>query len=583
LIWQKLLDLGVSVGGKSSGHVRTLCPKCSDARKKRKVKCLSVEIEGESATGLCHHCGWRFGAGGNSDWKPIRTFRKPDYQPSTGTLFTQATKWFKDRGISEDVLRRNRIEYRKVYMPQDELEVGAVCFPYFRDGQVVNVKYRSGKKHFRMETGAELCLYGLDDISGDTLIWVEGEIDKLSLEVSGFTSCVSVPNGAPPTQSVERHLEYLSSTDFSEITKHILAGDADLPGRTLQSELVRRLGPEKCWTVAWPEGCKDANDVLLKLGADELKKAIEQARPVPIVGTVEASDVYDELIDIYELGHPPGASPGSAKLAEYYTVKPGQISVVTGIPSHGKSAVVDWLMSNLALIHGWRFAVCSPENQPVAEHVAKLAEIYIGLPFGDGPNLRMSKDDVASATAWIDEHFTFISPEDDVQDWSIDTVLSLAKSLVLRKGIKGLILDPWNEFEHLRSDRVTESEYISQSLSRIRRFARLHQVHVWIVAHPFKLQKEPKSQEYPVPTLYDVSGSSHWYNKADMGLSVWRNVKDEDQTVQIHIQKVRFKRCGKVGMVELVFDKLTNRYADERTGIFFQDTRSTEDQIEGEA
>lgn len=574
MIWQTLLDLGVDVGGKSSGHARVLCPKCSSGRKKKRIKDLSVDMEGDSATGLCHHCGWRFGVNEKTDWKPAKTYRKPDYQPSTGTLFIQAMKWFADRGIPEDVLRRNRIEYRKVFMPQDEAEVGAVCFPYFREGETINVKYRSGKKHFRMETGAELCLYGLDDIEGETLVWVEGEIDKLSVEVAGFKSCVSVPNGAPPasSHSLERHLEYLSNTDFSGIKKHILAGDADLPGRALQAELVRRLGPEQCWTVIWPDGCKDANDVLLLNGPHGLRKIIEQAKPVPLIGTVEAGDIYDDLIDLYELGHPPGVSPGSSKLADHYTVKPGQISVVTGIPSHGKSAVVDWLMSNLALIHGWRFAVCSPENQPVAEHVIKLAEIYSGLPFGDGPNPRMTKDELADATAWIDEHFTFISPDDDSQDWTINTVLGLAKSLVLRKGIKGLVLDPWNEFEHLRPACVTESEYISQCLSRIRRFARLHQVHVWIVAHPFKLQKEIKTQEYPVPTLYEISGSAHWYNKADMGLSVWRDVRDDSQKVQIHIQKVRFKRCGQVGMVELVFDKLTNRYADERIGIFFQES-----------
>lgn len=568
MIWQKLQDHGIDVGGKTSGHVRTRCPKCLSSRKpsNQRKKDLSVtfDADGEGAVAVCHHCDFKIGIRTHErtvNPKAKVEYRKPEYESSSGTLFDKAVKWFRDRGISEEVLKRNRIEYRKSFCSACEGEVGAICFPYFRNGEVVNVKYRDGKKHFHLETGAERILYGQDDIDTE-LIWVEGEIDKLSLEVAGFNSCVSVPNGAPPpnAQNLERHLDYLETAPIENVERHVIAVDADEPGVVLRRELVRRLGPELCWIVEWPEGCKDANDVLVKHGKEKLAACIRNARPSPIAGAVDPADVFDDLVALHNEGHQAGENPGSLALGECYTVKTGQWTLVQGIPSHGKSSFVDWLMFNLAFAHGWRFAVCSPENQPVEEHISKLCELYTGLPFGVGPNERMSLDQVAEATAWIQEHFTFIVPEND---WSLENVFTIASQLVRRKGIKGLVLDPWNEFEHRRGV-LREDEYLSQNLSKLRRFNQLHQIHSWLVVHPKNLDKDPKTGDYPVPTPYDCNGGAMWRNKADMAISIWRSLADETRPVEIHVQKVRFKRCGKIGVVKLWYDKLTNRYSDDQ-------------------
>jgi len=182
------------------------------------------------------------------------------------------------------------------------------------------------------------------------------------------------------------------------------------------------------------------------------------------------------------------------------------------------------------------------------------------MSFSEGPNLRISKESLLPAIQWLDEHFSFILPEDETLN--VTGVLTLADQLVYRKGIKGLLIDPWNELDHSRPPGFSETEYISASLSKIRRFARERNIHIWITAHPTKLQKADDGS-YPVSNLYDIAGSAHWRNKADNGLSIWRDLSEpKNPEVQIHVQKIRFKENGREGVATLIYDRLTGRYSD---------------------
>jgi len=566
-------DFGIAIPTGRSGEVATTCPQCSPHRQKnRNAKCLSVNIE--KGVWHCNHCEWagtlKEGTRDRSNPyanKP-KTYRKPTHgtgDPHNGNMLA----WFAARGIPANVVHRNGISHGKVWMPQVEAEVSAIRFPYFRNGELVNIKSRDKDKNFRMETGAERILYGMDDAAGhDTLIIVEGEIDKLSIEVASFINCVSVPDGAPSPKAKDYTSKFSfleSAEDFlSGFTRIILAVDNDPPGQKLEEELARRLGVERCARVAWPDGCKDANEVLTKHGAEILKECIDSARPYPVVGIFEVADFAISIDRMYEKGLPPGAKPGWPSLNKLITFQPGQWTAVTGIPGHGKSELIDAILVNLAESLGWNFGIFSPENQPLELHFQKLAEKRIGKPFF-GPQ-RMSRQELETAKAWIGERFTFVLPESD--GLTLDSVLNLARLTVRRKGVRGIVLDPWNELDHSRPGSLSETEYISASLTKIRRFARENGVHVWLVAHPAKLRKEKNDRGemvYPVPTPYDISGSAHWRNKADNCLTVYREVTGDNDLVQVHVQKVRFKHCGKPGVTELRYDRLTGRY-DEPYG-----------------
>jgi len=231
-------------------------------------------------------------------------------------------------------------------------------------------------------------LYGHDDIENERLVWVEGEIDKLSVEIAGVKSVVSVPNGAPPPDSKNHSaaFSYLEAgrERLESVQHHVLAVDDDAAGRALEAELARRLGPGRCSRVRWPEGCKDANDVLVKHGAEDLSWFIENAEAFPIEGTFSAPEMGGEVEELYERGLEEGQRTGWSSLDRLYTVRPGELTVITGIPSSGKSNFLDALTVNLARVHDWSFALFSPENLPVPMHMAALAEKYILKPFRRG-------------------------------------------------------------------------------------------------------------------------------------------------------------------------------------------------------
>ena len=175
----------------------------------------------------------------------------------------------------------------------------------------------------------------------------------------------------------------------------------------------------------------------------------------------------------------------------------------------------------------------------------------------------MTREDLERAMHWVDEHFTWIMPNSE-DDWTVEKILAAAGQLCLRRGIRGLVIDPWNELESLRPSGMTETEYISQSLKRIRVFARQRGIHVWVVIHPAKLYRDANGN-YPVPTLYDCAGSAHWRNKADNGLVVWRDLSEADSPeVQIHVQKVRFRQVGRRGMAKLIYEPISATYRDQQ-------------------
>lgn len=550
--------LNVNPNGPEQQYIT--CPQCSNQRKKKRVKCLSVNTDKECW--ICHHCGWTGSlekGGHHSD----PHWQKPDYRlptllPAKPKQTPSIVQWFITRGISVPTQLRNNVTVSQVYMPQVEGSVRAIGFPYYRGGDHINTKWRDKDKNFRLEAGAELILYGLDDIKdADTVIFVEGEMDKLSVEEAGFTNCVSPPNGAPSPESknYSSHFDYLQhAEEFLAGKKYILFLDADAPGRHLEEELSRRLGKDCCKRVRLPDGFKDANEYLLEFGAEKLREAIENAQPYPVNGIHEANSLIDGVNQLKAEGLQGGVETGWVALDYFYSVRLGEMTIVTGIPNHGKSNWLDCLTINIARTKGWRFGLFSPENQPLERHAVSLLEKLNLIPFTE-----LTKDEISVGMSVLHDHYFWILPDVD-DDWSLDGILEKAKTLVYRHGINGLVIDPWNEIEANRPATMSETEYVSISLTKIRQFARLHNVHVWVVAHPAKLRKDKDSGDYPVPTPYDISGSAHWRNKADNCIAIYR--VGLTPYVEVHTQKIRFKEVGRIGVARLEYLPENSTYVE---------------------
>jgi len=549
-------DFGIDLNGRSGEEVKTTCPQCSHTRKKKNYPCLNVNTE--KGVWHCHHCGWSGGLGSgviNRSAPPNRrVYHRPEFRPAV--LSDNAITFLTKRGLTTDVLIRNRIALERVWMPQIEEEVQAIAFPYFKAGEIVNVKYRDSSKNFRQVAGAEKIVYKYDDITETTII-CEGEMDALSLEVAGFRNAISVPDGAPTPESknLELKFEFLDDERFDQVKQFVLAVDNDEPGKKLEDELARRLGRDKCMRVTWPEGCKDANEVLMRHGAETLRHCIEDAKAFPVEGVFSISDIEDDINNMLEFGMIKGEPTGWDSVNGLYTPAPGQWTLVTGIPSMGKSEWLDALAVNIAENAGWVFGVCSPENQPISWHAAKLIEKRMNERLVAG---RVNQARFHEAKAWLNEHFHFIMPEEP----TLDSVLAKAKVLVRRHGMKGLIIDPYNELDHTkRKDGVNETEYVSTFLTQLRKFARENSIHVWLVAHPAKLMKE-KNGEYPVPDGYTVSGSAHFYNKADNIVAVHRDVRNPQAPTEVHVQKIRSRWLGRRGTAFLQWQSNSGRFRE---------------------
>lgn len=551
-------DFSIDLQGRSGDEVKVPCPQCSHTRKKKNYPCLNVN----TSKGIwhCHHCGWSGGLGSgvvNVSAPPNRrVYPKPDFRPTA--LSDGAVGWFAKRGITTEVLIRNRISMERVWMPQIEDEATAIAFPYYKDGEVVNVKYRDGQKNFRQVAGSQKVLYKYDDISDEETIICEGEMDALALEVAGFHHAISVPDGAPApdAKNFDTKFDFLADERLDRVKRIILAVDNDEPGKKLEDELSRRLGRDKCFRVVWPDGLKDANEVLVALGVEALKIAIEDAKPYPVEGVFSINDIEEDINNMLEMGMVQGEPTGWGSVDGLYTPAPGQWTLVTGIPSMGKSEWLDALAVNIAENAGWTFGVCSPENQPISWHAAKLMEKRMGERLVAG---QVNQVKFQEAKSWLNDHFHFIMPEEP----TLDSVLAKAKVLIRRHGMKGLIIDPYNELDHSRrKDGVSETEYVSVFLTQMRKFARENSIHIWLVAHPAKLMKDNKGI-YPVPDGYTVSGSAHFYNKADNIIAVHRDTTNPNASTEVHVQKVRSRWLGRKGVAFLRWRPECGRFREE--------------------
>lgn len=255
-------------------------------------------------------------------------------------------------------------------------------------------------------------------------------------------------------------------------------------------------------------------------------------------------------------GLPRGNSTGWNALDEFYTVAPGQWTVITGIPGSGKSEFLDALLVNLAESEQWEFALYSPENYPTVTHLIKLVEKHERMPFGDGPSQRMTAEEFRFGALWVGERFFWLEPKLKTPD----ELISAGLTYRAKNKRFGIVLDPWNTLEHQRGP-MSETDYVSFILSEVMKLARASHAHVWLVVHPAKLQRN-RDGSRPVPTPYDISGSAHWYNKADNILTVHREQGENTQCVDVHVQKVRFKNIGHAGVAQLRYDKVTGRYFD---------------------
>ena len=520
--------------GLKPGSTQGTCPLCSHTRQPKNQKAQCASYDWERGLGTCHNCDTSFQLHtyqrkGNATREYVKPIPVEVFEP----VKDKAVEWFKTRGITQQTLDDLSVTTGEEFMPQTGKKENTIQFNYIMGDELINIKYRDGRKNFKLYKGAEKIFYNINSIVGyDWCVITEGEMDALALHEAGIKNVISVPNGATLNSN---NLDYLDNCIdyFEDKSKVVLAVDADEAGQALRYELIRRLGAEVCYLVDF-NGNKDPNDFLIEHGAEELRKIISSATQVPLEGVSTLRDIEADLLDFVHNGFKPGYQVGLENFDRIFSTYTSQFITVTGIPSSGKSDFVDQMCIGYNRNYGWKTAFASPENKPNFLHAHKLIrKTWEGMP---------TKDDVGSdkwkqVTEHINDNYFFI----DMDRYTLEDVLRKGAELVKRKGIKCLVIDPFNKIRDVDCKTEDVNRYTMEYLTKIETFAKKYDVLVMVVAHPTKMyrDKEGKIEE---PTMYSIKGGGEWYDASYHGLLVHRDY--EAQTVKVKVLKVKFQNLG---------------------------------------
>lgn len=467
------------------------------------------------------------------------------------TLHRKHVEWITARGLDPTLAERLGLE--------TVTDGGAnwLAIPYQEDGETVNHKYRlTSEKRHKMDVGAPLALWNADCLkapeirNGSPLVICEGEWDAIAAIQAGYKFVVSVPNGAPnkPTGDIDSAARYDWIDRHAEALREakdiVLATDADAPGQALRTDLVAVFGAGRCRFVEYPDGCKDLNDVLLARGEEGVVECISSSRPFPVKGLYTLAD-FPEQEELRS--YPVGIEP----LADSIRIVPGTLTVLTGYANMGKSTLMDAIVANALQ----SFPVCVASFETLAKPILRDSLRRSMLKCNQAS---LRSRDLSEVDDLLSRRLTIISQSVDSElMMDLDYFLELAEVAVRRHRIKMLVIDPWNEMEHHRGRHETETDYIGRAVQRLKAFAARNDVALWIVAHPSK-PGEQKRGHYP--GLYDVSGSAHWANKADYGLSYHRFNRDTNE-VTIAVTKVRQGYPGRIGEIRAIYDFRTSEFS----------------------
>lgn len=458
--------------------------------------------------------------------------------------------WIQSRNLDEELM----VKHGVTAFTKDGKEW--IKIPFFKNGEIVNTKYRcTSEKAFYQDKDGEKVFYNHDVIFDETLfdqpvIITEGEIDAWTFIQSGYIRTVSVPDGAPNEQIDGDSKKYSYLKKYIPMLKKapyvVLAVDNDKNGNNLLNDLAIRIGRGKCYYIKYPKGCKDINDALVKYGEKAVIKSFETKQPMSMDGVylldslppIPANEVYDT---------------GAEGLSDTFKFRFGDLIVVTGIPSMGKTTFLNHVLFSLADKNKFHISFASLEQNPLQDHVRNMRSWYKG---------RYPMTNQNQADEWIKERFSFIYPSDEQMmndELDLDWFLRHAEYAVEAHGANVIVLDPWNELEHVPFVGQSLTEYVGMAIRKIKRFAKIMNVTMVVVAHPTKQVKD-KEGNFQMPSLYDISDSSKWYDKPELGAIVHR---DENNDTLFKVAKSRYwDILGKTKLVRYKFNEDTKHFTE---------------------
>lgn len=543
-----------NVHGFKDGVKKDICPVCTPNRKPENQNKKDLELYWDTGLAFCHHCTERIQLHTFKKKVKEKVYSKPSFKPSN--ISSKALKWFSGRGISKQTLEALKVTEEVEWMPQTRKEENTIKFNYFLDGELINTKFRDGKKNFKLCKDAEKIFYNIDSIRTEKeCVIVEGEIDALSFIEAGVHNVVSVPNGFNDKGVV--NLDYLDEylSYFDNKDKIYLALDNDKAGLHGKEEFLRRLGSERCYIVDFGNS-KDANDFICNNSTLELKELLNTAKLSPIENVVVLNDMDSELDDFWLNGFDRGMVMDLPDFDKHFSLALKQYTLVTGVPQSGKSEFLDQLLIKVNLKYGHKVGFCSPENEPFTFHYDKLFQkLYGQRPQG-------IEEIKSEGVLQIKEHITdnFYHVQFDKRYWLQD-VLKKFTELVKRKGVRMFVLDPYNKIK-LKGGSTDIVKYTEEFHILLDEFVKKNDCHLFLVAHPSKMTlQEGSAKTHVMPTAYSIKGGSEHNDMSYNVLGVNRIF--ESKLVHIRTLKVKFRHLGEINQDSFFsFNTSNGRYEE---------------------
>lgn len=437
---------------------------------------------------------------------PAAHYERP-HKPKCRAPKEGVKTWLNGRGLTDETIAAFKVG--------EQVQGGKTyaIFPYLRDGDLVNAKWRNvaEKRDMRQERGAEPCLFGwhLIDPKQRTVAITEGEIDAMTLHQCGIPA-LSVNAGAGNHQWIANDWDRLER--FSEI---LLFFDADDAGRKGVREVAHRLGEERCKLVTLP--AKDANEYL-QTGADgsDFWECIRAAKPLDPIELTSAADFVSEVISLF---YPPAGGVGDPVLRldrdlDWFEFRRGELTVWTGRNGHGKSLMLSEVMLGL-MSQGERCVVFSGEMMP-AHLLARTARQATGLE-------HPTRDYLAATIEWLRDRMWLFNVQGSAE---LDRLLAVFLYASRRYGVRQFVIDSLMMTD-VPEDGAGAMTKQKEAIQKLTDFAKRNACHVHLVAHPRK-----GLNDGDVPDKSDVAGSSKITDGADNVFTVWSALKDESDEAE---------------------------------------------------
>ena len=539
----------INFKNRNSGVLKTTCPVCSHERKKKKDPCLAVWFE--IGVAKCYNCDSKAFKDG---FKPQTTkeYTLPSQEWRNYTkLSEKLVLWFEEkRGIKQFTLNHFEIGEETIYQPAKNKNMNSVVFNFLERDILVNKKYRSGQKDWTQSAGGKPILYNINSIIGcDEVYITEGEIDAMSLHQIGKTNVVSIPNGANDNDAYWQN----SEPYIKDVKKFFICTDNDEKGDEVAEKIAQRLGRYRCERVIFKN--KDANEDLV---AGVLEESILNTKEYPVSGTIKHNDLLSEMLNLRENGVPETIKPKQDRFNELnsiFSIMMGQLTVVTGIPSHGKSNFIEDYIYALVNDLDLKASLFSPEHSPSHLHAMHLCSKAIGKY-----SFQQNDTEIINYVNWANERVYFTNIEGQQEptwDWYFETM----QAQMLRFGVNIFLIDAFNKLTLKGNNELAEIRTI---LTKLTSFAQQNNVHIFLVAHPKKMNKNKANTAYEIPDLYDVSGSADFRNQTHNGLCVYRDFTN-NTTLVVNL-KTKFQFQGSIGSsATFQYDTTCGRYFQNET------------------